>query len=126
MRGAWYTTSGGGGGLGLAVIIAAVLAASAITRALEVVLIILGSIIALAVTGGITWLVYPARQDRPRRPIAARAVSREESAARPQQDEPRNRAIGRARELHLHVHGLTPEQIAAIVTQRGAYPEDDR
>jgi len=28
--------------------------------------------------------------------------------------------------VHLHLLGLTPEQLAAIVTQRGAYLEEDQ
>ena len=39
---------------------------------------------------------------------------------------PERPAIEAARELHLHLHGLTPGQLAAIVTQRGAYLEEDR
>ena len=35
-------------------------------------------------------------------------------------------AIDPGRELHIHLHGLTPEQLAAIVTQRGAYLEEDQ
>ncbi len=35
-------------------------------------------------------------------------------------------AIGPGREIHLHLHLLTPEQIAAIVAQRGAYLGEDR
>ena len=43
---------------------------------------------------------------------------------RPALEGSHNPAIGPAREIHLHLHGLTPEQIAAIVTQRGTYLED--
>ena len=34
-------------------------------------------------------------------------------------------AIEPPREIHLHLHGLMPDQIAAIVTQRGAYLKED-
>ncbi len=78
MRGTWQTTDGGGGGGVLAVIAAVLLlgsgAASAIASALVVILIILGCTLALAVIGGIAWLVHQARQDRRGRPVAARPV----------------------------------------------------
>ena len=35
-------------------------------------------------------------------------------------------ALGPGREAHLHLLGLTPEQLAVIVTQRGAYLEEDQ
>jgi hypothetical protein len=35
-------------------------------------------------------------------------------------------AIGPAREIHLHLHGLTPDQLAAILNPRGASREEDR
>ena len=83
-RGTWqgggtWQTSGGGGGLLLAVIAAAVLigsgAASAAVSALEVIAIITGAVIALAVARPASrWFVYRARSDRPGRPIAAPPV----------------------------------------------------
>ena len=80
MRGTWQTTGGGGGGgLVLAVIAAAVLigsgAASAAISALVTVAIILGSVIGLAVLGGIGCLIWRVRQERPGAPIAVRQVS---------------------------------------------------
>ena len=45
------------------------------TRALEVILIVSGSIVVLAAPGGLAWLVYRACQDRPGRPTAAWVVS---------------------------------------------------
>lgn len=130
--GTWQTTSGGGGGGGLAVVVvivvAAVLgggAASAIASALEVILIVIGSLIGLAVLGGIAWLVHRTRQDRPRRPIAAPVVYRLPPAEAPRLEAAQPLALEPPREIHLHLHGLTPDQITAIVTQRGAYLEED-
>ena len=80
MRGTWQTTGGGGGGggLALAVIAAAVLigsgAVSAAVSALVTILIITGSVIALAVLGVIAWLVHRARR---RRPVYALAADRQ-------------------------------------------------
>lgn len=128
--GTWQTSGGGGGGVALAVIAAVVLigsgAASAITSLLVTVLIVISSIIGLAIVGGVAWLVYRARSDRPRRPIAARPVYRLPPEPRPRLEGSHKPAIEPGREIHLHLHGLTPDQIAAIITYRGAYPEEDR
>ena len=116
--GTWQTS---GGGLVLAVIVAAVLlgsgAASAIASALVTILIITGCTIALAVLGGIAWLVYRARQDRPGRPIAARPVYRLPPEARSRLEGSHNPAIGPAREIHLHFHGLPDDGTAGIIRQ---------
>jgi hypothetical protein len=134
VRGTWQTTGSGSGGLVLVVIAAVVLigsgtasaAASALTSLLVTIAIIIGSVIALAILGGIAWLVYRARSDRPGRAIAAPVVSQLPPAGRPALEGSHNPAIEPAREIHLHLHGLTPDQVAAIVTQRGAYLEEDR
>jgi hypothetical protein len=133
VRGTWQTTDSGGG-MVLAVIVVLVLlgsgaasaAASAIASLLVTLAIVLGSVIGLAVLGGIAWLVYGARQDRPGRPIAARVISQLPPERLPQLEGSHKPAIGQAREVHIHLHGVTPEQLAAIVTQRGAYLEEDR
>jgi hypothetical protein len=119
----------GGGSLVLAVTAAALLigsgAASAIVDALVMILIITGCTIGLAAVAGIAWLIYRARQDRPGRPIAARPVYQLAPETRPHLEAPGRPAIGPAREIHLHLHGLPPDQLAAIVTQRVAYLEED-
>ena len=130
MRGTWQTTggSGGSGGLVLAVIAAVVLigsgALTAIVHALEVVVIVLGCTIALAAVGGIALLVYRTRQDRPGAVYSTRAVSQLPPEPRPQLSPPYKPAVEPAREIHLHLHGLTPDQLAAIATHR--YLEEDR
>jgi hypothetical protein len=126
--GTWKTTGGGGGGLVLVVIVAALAigsgAVSAAVSALVTVLIAAACITAAAVLTGIGVLIYRARQDRPGRPIAAPGVYQLPPEPRPELPPSRRAAIGPGRELHIHLHGLTPDQIAAIVTQRGAYLED--
>ena len=123
MRGTWQTTDGGGGGgLVLAVIAAAVLigsgAASAIASALVTIAIVIGSIIGLAILGGIGLLVYRARQDRPGRPIAARQVYRLGPAAAPHLEGSQPLAIQPSRnELHLHFHGMSPAEAAEAIRQ---------
>jgi hypothetical protein len=130
VRGTWQTTDSGGGGLVLVVIVAAVLvgsgAVSAIVHALVMILIIIGCTIGLAAVAGIAWLVHQARQDRPGRPISAPPMYQVPPDPRPRLEGSHNRAIEPAREIHLHLHGLTPDQLAAIVTQRGAYSGEDR
>jgi hypothetical protein len=122
--GTWQTT-GGGGRLVLAVIAAAVLigsgAASAIASALVTILIVIGSIIGLAVLGGIAWLVYRARQDRPGRPIVSPAVYRLPPGAPPRLQGPGRPALEPGRELHLHLT-VSADQLAAIMRH---YTEED-
>jgi hypothetical protein len=86
--------------------------------------VVLGGLIGLAVLGGIDWLVYRARQDRPGRPVAAPGAYQVRLEPQPELPPSRKAAIGPGRELHINLHGLTPDQIAAIVTPRGANLED--
>ena len=112
---------GGGGGLVLAVIAAAVLlgsgAASAIASALVTILIIAAVVLVLAVAGGIAWLIYRARQDRPGRPIAARPVYQLPPEARPRLEDSQSGHRAAAREVHLHFHGLPDDGTAGIIRQ---------
>lgn len=114
--GTWQTT--GGGGMVLAVIAAAVLigsgAASAIASALVTVLIITASVVTAAVLGGIAWLVYRTRSERPGRPVTARPVYQLPPEVRPHLEESHKPAIEPPREVHLHLN-VTPDQLAAIM-----------
>jgi len=124
MRGTWQTT-GGGGGRVLAVVIVAALAigsgaASAAVSALEVIAIVLGAVIALAVLGGVAWLVYrarsaPAPSDRPARPLEARPVYQLPPDPRPELEESHKpAAIGPGREVHYHFN-VSAAELAAIM-----------
>lgn len=130
-RGTWQSSgtwqaNGPSGDLVLAVIVAAVLigsgAAHAITSLLVTIAIVLGSTIGLAVLGGIAWLVYRARRNRPGRPSAARPVyqlpPRPGRAWRP----PGRPVLEPGREIHLHLN-VTPDQLAAILRH---HTEEDR
>ena len=118
--GTWKTTGGGSGGLVLIVIIAAAAllgsgAASAAASAIETIAIIIGCTIGLAVLGGIAWLVYRARSDRPGRPAAAPATYQLPPARPPALEESSNPAIEPPREIHLHFHTADPAEAAAII-----------
>jgi hypothetical protein len=119
-----------GGGLVLAVIAAVVLAgsgaASAIASAVVTLVIIAAAVLTVAVLAAVGLLVWRTRQDGPRRHIAARAIVQLPPGSRLQLSSAHRPAIGPGRELHIHLHGLTPEQLAAIVAQRGAYLEEDQ
>ena len=133
MRGTWQTTggSGGSGGLVLAVVIVAAIAlgsgavsaaASAVASLLVTLAIVLGGVVTLAVLGGVAFLVWRARQDRPGRPIAARLMYPVPPAARPELEGSGKPAIAPGREVHLHLN-VSPDQLAAIVRH---YTEEDR
>lgn len=124
MKGTWQTTGSGGGSSGpaLAVIVAVVLigsgavsaAASALASLLVTIAIVFGSVIGLAVLGGIAWLVHRARSDRPGRPIAARLMCPVPPAARPELEGSDKPAISPGREVHLHLN-VSPDELAAIM-----------
>ena len=135
MRGTWqgsgtWQTSGGpdlSGLIGVVVLVViAVAVAEFIATYMWWIVGMIATFVVLAAAGGITWLVHRARQERPGRPICARPVYQLPPEPRPQLESSRKPAIEPGREIHLHFHGLTPDQIAAIITQRGAYQEEDR
>ena len=115
MRGEWYTTtSGGSGGRLIAAVVLVLLGSGAgarLSAALVAVLIALAVMLALAVVGGVAWLVYRARHERPAVTYRAEPLTRNPGANTLQAP-----AIEPPvpREVHLHLHGATPEQIAEI------------
>lgn len=128
MKGTWQTASGGSGG-GLVLIAAVVLigsgALTALVHALEVLLIASAVAIPVTAVSIIALAAQRTRSERPGRPDGPVWVSREPPGMRPRLEVPHKQAIGPPRELdapevhhHLHLHGLTPEQIAEIMTQR--------
>jgi hypothetical protein len=122
MKGTWQATDSGGGSGGLvliAVIVVVALgsgAASAAASALVTLLIIAAAVIGVAVLGGVAVLIYRTRSERPRRPIAAPAVSPLPPESRPQLEGSHKPAIEPPRnELHLHFHGMTPAEAAEAI-----------
>ena len=138
MRGTWQTTSGGSGGVALAVVIAAIVlagtgAASAIASAVVTVVIIAAVCGVLAVAAAV-WLTgrnrkqaarvgaelvqrRQTRPDQPARPIALQAVVQPPPGSRPRLEETSKPALEPGRELHLHFHGMSADQIAAVMTR---------
>ncbi len=120
-------THGGGSGSGTAaaMIVAAVVLASiagpvigAAIDLLRLVLIVAGVILGLGALGGAGLLAWRLRRGRQNAPLVvhrARPVTRRPAESLPA---PRRPAIGRAAEVHLHFHGVTAEDVAAILDGR--------
>ncbi len=132
MRGTWQTTSGGSGGAAIAVIVALVLigsgALTAIMHALAVLLIAAAIAVPVTAVSLIALAAIRTRSDRRGRPDGPVWVSREPPGLRPRLEVPHKPAIEPPRELgapevhhHLHLHGLTPEQIGEIIARRGGW-----
>jgi hypothetical protein len=125
MKGTWETTdSGGSGALGelAAVVIGAVVVAAvavpvinAVANLLEVAAVIVGALVVLGSVGLVLLLRVTGRR---RQAISATVVSppgqvpRRAAQAIPAPQRP---PIGAPREVHLHFHGVTAEDVAAIV-----------
>ncbi len=123
--GTWKTTSGGGLVLIIIVLILAGSgAASAAASALVTVLLIAAGVIVLAITGGVGWLVYRARQPRPQLPVTPPLVYQVSPAAAQRLEAPRPLAIEPPREIHIHIHTADPAEAAAII--RTALPGTSR
>jgi hypothetical protein len=130
MRGTWQTTDDGGGGLGAAVLVllgvAAVAAVAgpvvaAVAELVPVILIVAGVILGLRAVGLVALLAFRVR----RRLVGAARVTlpnpgaesplpRVARAAQPL-PKPQRRALPpEAGQLHLHFHGVSAEDAAAI------------
>jgi hypothetical protein len=87
----------------------------AVAEIVYVLLIAAAVIGALAAVALVAFIAYRLRHGRLRRSVtgAARALPPVQAAqALPP---PQPRAIERGGELHLHLHGVTPEEVAAII-----------
>jgi hypothetical protein len=105
-------TSGGGVVL---LAVAALLAGrhgAPVGAALVAVLIALAAAVTLIAVAGAGWLAYRARRADVVQPVAPRLVA---PPARQELPGVEPHAIASPRELHLHLHELTPEQIAALL-----------
>jgi hypothetical protein len=118
MRSEWYTTTSGGSGGGRRLLIAAVVlvllgsgAGAKLSAALVAVLIALAVVLVLTIAAGVAWLVYRARQERPAVTYRAEVIPNRSQAAT---NSPPAVAPPAPREVHLHLHGVSPEQAAEI------------
>jgi len=126
MKGTWQTTGSGSGAATAALVIgAAVLAASiagpvvaAVAELARLVVIAVAVLGGLALLGGAVSVAYRLRQ---RRATPARVVSVVPSTVvRPSRALPAPRPeLERHPEVHLHLHGMTAEDVAAILRQHG-------
>ena len=124
-RGTWqgggtWQTSGGGGGGAVVFMVAAVLllgsgAASAIASAVTTILIITGVVIVVAAAVIAALLVHRTRSDRPRAVYSARPIPRAGAAEHPALEGSDKPAIEPGREYHLHIHGVSADELAAII-----------
>jgi hypothetical protein len=116
-----HTHGGGGGGLGTAVLVlvgaalAVKLAAPVATAVVSLVSIVLwavGIVAAAVLVGGGAYAVYRLRYPRREAPLRAQAT-----VIRPQPRQLRHEppAIGQPQEIHLHLHDVTAEDVAAII-----------
>jgi hypothetical protein len=130
MRGTWQTDDHAArGGLVLAVIGGALLladsgAAAEIASAIVAALIAVAVVVVLAIGGGIAYLAYRARRERPAFTYRAEAGTRSGASDPAAQIgtgrsdfTPRVLEQPAARELHLHFHGTDSGQVAEQVAE---------
>jgi hypothetical protein len=120
MRGTWQTTDSGLavplaiGAAVLAVLIAGPVAA-AVTAVAQALITIIAVLAGLGAVGGTAYAVYRVRHPRPvQGPPAPRAGQVPWRRAEPL-PAPRRPAVEPPREVHLHFHGVTAEDVAAIL-----------
>jgi hypothetical protein len=124
MKGTWQTTDSGGGGAGAAAlvigaaILAAAIAGPVVAAAVELVRLLFiaaAVILGLALAGGAAFVAYRVRQGRTS-PVADVSLPRQVPwrSAEPLSASQRP-AIEAPREVHIHFHGVTAEDAAAIV-----------
>jgi hypothetical protein len=130
MRGTWSTDSSGGGSLLLPVLaligiaLAAGPAAAAVAELVHALIILVIAFLGLAAGGAvaiIAWRVHRSRAAEPVRVIRPgpppwRPVQRVPEARPLPQAPPR--AIRRPGEIHIHLHSVSPEDVAEIIARR--------
>jgi hypothetical protein len=128
MKGTWQTTDGGGLGDAVAAVVVVLVvvavagpvlgaAAAAVAELVHVLLIAAAVIVGVGAAGLVglltwRWRCWQAGAARAMPPLSPRVAR----AAQPLPAPPS--AIERAPEVHLHLHGVTPEEIAAILNRR--------
>ena len=95
-----------------------------LVEAAEIAALTVLSVAALAVAGGIALLVYRSRSDRPRRPIALRAVVQPPPVPRPQLEEPSKPAIHHHHGPEFHIYGTDGQDAAAALIRKALTGEN--
>lgn len=132
MKGTWESTGGGGGGAGTAAIfVAAVLVLAAVmgpivravTDLVEVAAIITAAVLGLVLAGGGAFVVWRLRHSRANAPLMVSRVSPVTYRASTALPVPQVSAAAlppaQGATVHLHFHGMSAGDIAAIVAQHG-------
>jgi apolipoprotein N-acyltransferase len=122
MKGTWQTTDSGGGltvplAIGAAVLAVAVAGpvAAAVTAVAQALVITIAALAAVAVLAGAALLVYRVRQGQRSAPLRVRLVPPVTRQAAQPLPAPQQPAIERPAEIHLHLHGVSADDIAAIL-----------
>jgi hypothetical protein len=125
MKGTWQTTDGGGGLAGPLAIGAAVLAAAvagpvvaAAAELLRAVVIIVAVAVALAVLAAAGFVAYRLRQGRASRTTRVSFPRAVPLARAKSLSAPRPPAVEGPRQVHLHFHGVSAEDVAAIIARQ--------
>jgi hypothetical protein len=132
MRGTWQTTDdGGGSGLGvvaLVILAAAVLGPAVAAAVAELLHLLVMVIVVLAAVAGAGLVALGAWRLRHSGPNRVTAVSFPRPLPqRPAESltAPQRPAIERPAEVHLHFHGVSAEEVAAVLHQPQMYGPDD-
>jgi hypothetical protein len=121
MRGTWQTTDSGGSGAAVAVLVLFIAAALAgpvvavladVLRVLELAAIALAGVGLVAAAGVVVWRVRHRNRPAPWTVAAVPPGRPAPVLAPPRAERP---AIGRGNDVHLHLHGLSPADIAAAL-----------
>lgn len=135
MKGTWQTTDGGGLGDAVAAIVVVLVIAAvagpvlgavagAVAELVRVLLIAAAVILGLAAAGLVAFIAWRLHHGRPNR-----VTSMSFPAPLPQQPgesltAPRQPAIERPAEVHLHFHGVSAEEAAAVIRRVKGRVED--
>lgn len=131
MKGTWQTTDSGSGiGTAAAVVLAAAVIAAvavpvvrAVTHLLEVLAVVMAVVLGVGLLAGIALVAWRLRQGRQNTPLVVhRATPVTHRAAEPLTAPQQARAALPAPErpeLHLHFHGMSAADVAAVIAQHG-------
>lgn len=124
-----HTHPDGGSGIGAAavVVLAAIVAAAvagpvirAVTDLIEVLAVTVAVILGVSLAAGTVLVAWRLRRGRQNTPLVVHQVTPVTRQAAESLPAPPRPAIEASREVHLHFHGVTAEDVAAIIGQHQA------